>query len=118
LQTKKQVLLKSLRLMMYFNILNIIFSVVFLIFLIKVMEIKQFLDLFGNLTLIETMLLLLYGGLIDYSHTAKWFSTMKLLKISEKDWDAQEAREAEKKALSYLLAGFLMFIQMIIIAFI
>jgi hypothetical protein len=54
---------------------------------------------YGNLALFEAMLFLLFGSSIDFSHTAKWSSAMKLLKLRKKDWNIEESREAERNAL-------------------
>jgi hypothetical protein len=86
------------------------------IYYLKTFEINLFGEYYGDFALVETMLLLIYGSMIDFTHTAKWSSTMKLLKIRGSEWSLQESRVAERRALTYIMAGVFLFIQIIILA--
>jgi len=70
---------------------------------------------YGNFSLFEAMLFLLFGSAIDFNHTAKWSSAMKLLKLRKSDWNIEESREAERSALVYIFLGLFLFVQIIIL---
>jgi len=111
-----QILRKSLLLLLFFNMLNLFLGIVLFIFSLKAFEINLFKEYFGNFALLETMILLIYGSMIDFTNTAKWSSTMKILKLSSKEWSLQESHNAERRALVYIITGILLFIQIIILA--
>ena len=75
-------------------------------------------DNLGNLALLEAMVFFFVGSAIDVSHSAKWSTAMKLLKLRKTEWNIQESYEAERKALVYIVTGMFLFLQSIILAII
>jgi len=112
----KQVLMKSLRLSIEITILNVALSLLVSKVYFDNLDQSQITELFGNLTLLGAMLLFLYGGAIDFSGTAKWAEAMKLLKLHGKDWEEGDSREAERKALGYIICGGILLLEISILA--
>ena len=73
-------------------------------------------ELLGNFTILESMLLFLYGGAVDLSGTAKWSTAMRLLGIGKGEWKEAEARSSEAKAATYFVCGAVLLLETIILA--
>ena len=106
------------------TLFNFILSISMSFFQLGSFELETALDNYGNFTLIEAMLLFLYGSAIDISHSAKWHMAMKTLKIrphvyqaiqDEKDWNIQESKKAERKASIFIITGGFLLLEIIIL---
>jgi len=91
LLTNKQILIKSIRLTVILNILNLVLSLALSKVFSGGFEIGQITGIFGNITLLETMALFLYGGAIDFSNSVTWSSITRILRLPF------EAKEDNKK---------------------
>jgi hypothetical protein len=116
LSSIKQILKKSVKLGKYLTIINVILGVVVSKVYSNTLDLSQIMAIFGNFTLIEAMVLFLYGGAVDITGTAKWFSAMKILGIQKKEWQEGDSRSAENRALVYILCGIFLLIITIIFA--
>jgi hypothetical protein len=112
----KQILKKSFKLGIYLTIINVVFSVVVSKVYSNSLDLNQIMAIFGNFTLIEAMALFLYGGSVDITGTAKWFSAMRILGIQKKEWREGDSRIAEQKALVYFICGIILLVETIILA--
>lgn len=67
----------------------------------------------GNLALLEAMVFFIIGSAIDISHSAKWSTAMKTLKLREKGWTMQESYDAERRALVHIITGIFLIIELL-----
>jgi hypothetical protein len=75
-------------------------------------------DNLGNLVFFEAMIFFCVGSFVDMSHSPKWSTIMKLLKLRNVEWNVQESSEAGRRASVYIVTGMLFFLQSIILAII
>jgi hypothetical protein len=116
LSSIKQILKKSLKLGIYLIIINVVLSIVVSKVYSNSVDSSQIIAIFGNFTLIEAMVLFLYGGAVDITGTVKWFSAMKILGLQKKEWKEGDSRSAENKALEYILCGVILLIITVVFA--
>jgi hypothetical protein len=138
--TNKQILIKSIRLSIILTIVNVVFSIVLSKVFSGSFEMGQITGYLGNVTLLEVMLLLLYGSAIDFTSTTKWSSAMKLLRITTKrnedeemsvtrvgkqmkltknrmrELEGDKTRSAERRALLYVLCGAILLAEIVALA--
>ncbi len=97
------------------TILNLVSSFAASKFFSGSFDLNQVSGYYGDFLLFETMLFLLFGSATDITHTAKWSTAMRLLKLRKNDWNIEESREAERNALVYIFLGSFLFVQIIIL---
>jgi len=138
--TIKQILWKSARLFSYLSFLNIMLSIILNLFLSGNISISSMTSHFGNLSLVEAAIFFLMGGALDFMHTAKWSQAKKYLNPGDRnritvkatglersqvtkspergstEWTLKESREAERKALVYLLVGIFLCLELVFLA--
>jgi hypothetical protein len=69
------------------------------------------------LTLIESAVLFVVGGLMDVSGSISFKRTIGHLSKIEKDWDAKEHKQTQQKAAPYIVTGILLFAISFILAY-
>ena len=76
MSTTKEILIKSAQLSIGLTLVNIIFSLILSQASFGVLETKQFMGTLGNITLLESMLLFIYGFIGAYSNTERlrWYN--------------------------------------------
>jgi len=137
--TIKKILLKSARLFSYLTLLNIMLSIILNLYLSGNISISSIVSHFGNLSLVEAAILFLIGGATDFIHTAKWSQAKKNLNLGDREltakatenrlsqvtktperggteWTLKESREAERKALVYILVGMFLCLELVFFA--
>jgi len=82
-------------------------------------------EYFGDMVLIEVMLLFLGGGAASFTHSKGWHEAMRLLAFlrrqgpplpEDKEWSPDRQRAAEKNAVVYITAGVIMAAELIALA--
>ena len=146
LSTIKQILIKSARLSVILTIVNVALSLVVSKAFSGSLGPDQVTGSFGNITLLEAMLLLLYGGAVDLTSSVKWASAFKFLRLpigrihsrpgeeeegssdargGDKDKtardrrlesDIERSRGGERRAISYVLSGTILLAETVVLA--
>jgi hypothetical protein len=139
LSNNKQILIKSTRLAVILTIVNVVLSLALSKVFSGGLEPGQITGWFGNVTLLEAMVLLLYGGAVDFTSSIKWVSVFRLLRIparakeeeetsdstlgnmakssKQKDEvDIERSRSGERRAISYVLSGVILISEIVLLA--
>lgn len=137
MSNNKQILIKSTRLSIILTIVNVVLGLVLSKVFSGGFELGQVSGSFGNVTLLEAMVLLLYGGAVDFTSSVKWTSVFRLLRIptgkkeersdiklgnqamtSKKidEIDIEKSRSGERRAISYILSGAILLAEILILA--
>jgi len=138
LLSNRQILIKSFRLSIILNIVNVILSLVLSKVYSGGFETGQISEYVGNITLLETMLMFLYGGAVDFTSSVKWSSAMRFLRIPprhkgdeenigehnnldknrKKELDIEKSRSGERMALVYIICGAILLAELVVLAII
>ena len=110
--TPKRILLRSLRRFLYLTLCNLIASIIIALFFTHNFTHLQLTSDIGNFALFEAMVLFFVASAVDISHSAKWSTAMKLLKLSSTTWTLEESRMAERDALVHVLTGVFLILEL------
>lgn len=69
------------------------------------------------LTLVESAVLFVVGGLMDISGSISFKSTISHISKTGKAWDVKEHKQAQQKASPYIVTGILLFAISFILAY-
>ena len=139
MSNNKQILIKSTRLAVILTIVNVVLSLALSKVFSGGLELGQISGWFGNVTLLEAMVLLLYGGAVDFTSSIKWVSVFRLLRIPtrakeekeksdstlgnkakrsihKEEADIERSRSGERKAISYVLSGAILISEIVVLA--
>ena len=93
--------------------------------LVGAFTLRGVLEYWGDILLLEVMLLFLAGGFASITHSKSWHETMRVLAYlrrqgpalpEEKEWNPEAQRMAERNALVYLAAGGIMILELVVLA--
>lgn len=76
----------------------------------------RFIEVMGDLMLIEVAILFILAGLLDFSTSIGAAQFRKTLLGSKQGYSSSKHKEAEKKALVYFLGGLIIFLILIVFA--
>jgi len=78
----------------------------------------SFIELVGDLMLVEVALLFIAAGLIDFSSSIGGVQLRKVIMGSKEGYSRSAHKEAEKRASLFFLTGLIIFLLLIVIAII
>jgi len=135
----KQILWKSAYMLLYLTLLNVALSFIIELYFSGYISIMSLKDYLGNLALVEASIFFLVGGATGFIHSKlhqvkkisshNWVmkatdlrkGNSKASKFSEggdAEWTMKEYREAERKALFYLIVGMFLCLELVFLALI
>ena len=139
MSNNKQILIKSTRLAVILTIVNVVLSLALSKVFSGGLEPGQITGWFGNVTLLEAMVLLLYGGAVDFTSSIKWVSVFRLLRIparakeveetsdftlgnktknskQKEEVDIERSRSGETRAIRYVVSGTILISEIVVLA--
>lgn len=109
--TYTQVLLRSLKVSTILLLINVLTA-----FLIR--GIIDPLETFGDMLLVETALLFLFAGIVDFGTSIAIIQFRKSLFNTKETYSAEKRKEAEKRAVALVGSGMNLLVILIILAII
>lgn len=107
--TYTQVVLRSFRISGTLLVVNGLVAVL-------LREIIHPLELFGDLLLVETSLLFLLAGILDFGSSLSFAQFRKLIRGSNEAFTLELRKEAERRALIFVASGATLFIILVFLA--
>ena len=107
--TYTQILLRALRISGLLILVNVLV-------VILLRAIIGPLELFGDLLLVETPLLFFLAGIVDFGSSLSFAQFRKMISGSEREFRPELRKEAERRALIFVVSGAILFMIMVLLA--
>ena len=107
-----RIVVKSLRIAVIAIVLDSILAYVIMLYGFG------FVEIFGDLMLVETAILLIIAGLIDFSSSIGAAQLRRVILHSKQEYSDAAHKEAERRAFAFFIAGLVLFATLIALAII